>query len=748
MTVIDRVCDKTVAAIALMGLVFWGSLVAVPAEAGEPKQKASKPSTAPTIGDKTLVTWVYLANTTQRGGAVLTLITPAEPIDPTKFAGGGGSGLKSVEPTERFDAIVFGELAPGRWMAGSDCFHRTQRDQAAFPVETADAKTLVQVAIVYEGNKIHVYRNGKLYSAHEIDKPQTFRQDAMVLIGLRYVGTIGKHGFFDGAVEEVHIYDVALSTATIAALEPGKPSAPKPLAQWTFEDGTAADSMKTFPPGKLCGSARIADGKLHLDGKTGYMIAPLSEKKPMDTTPQAMFYKPTSPETGSMWDSWVFYHDGMYYLYSTCNAGGNLLDNVSMATSPDGVHWTEVGRVLSRHPDSDWLGTGSTWKSPNYENDGKFFMDYCERREGGRRVQEIYFAESTDLINWERLDDQHVFQADQRWYDPGIWTTIWTLPRPEGGLYGYWTCYPRGGKFGFGQTLDGVTWEALPPPVVQGVAGFVELGAVEKIGPKYYAMVGAAGGMMKTLVADSPDGPFILAEKNPHLLGAKKLELHRALPEFTYFARFCRAPDGLLVNHHTIARGAQGGRSPQAQVYFGLLKTAVVDDEGTLRLGWWKGNEKLKDNADVMTLSKSTAKAGSSIAMLGETLDADAGVILEGRLTLPVSKDAAPVGLYVSCGENHGSAILVYADGHCEFGEISADGSQWDVVNRVDREMDFGPVPTFRLLLKESLLEFYLNDILIECYSLPANSTGQIGLLGGEPIRIKDIKAWQCPAKP
>ncbi|MCY2989533.1 MAG: hypothetical protein NTY19_16905 [Planctomycetota bacterium] len=76
-----------------------------------------------TIADKTLVAWVAPANLTQRGGSVLTL----------------------EDPHGCFDGIVFGELSPGRWMAGSDNFHRTQRNQAHYPTETADPQTLLQM---------------------------------------------------------------------------------------------------------------------------------------------------------------------------------------------------------------------------------------------------------------------------------------------------------------------------------------------------------------------------------------------------------------------------------------------------------------------------------------------------------------------------------------------------------------------------------------------------------------------------
>ena len=67
--------------------------------------------------DKTLVSWVALANTTQQGGSALT-----------------------IQSGKAFDGIVFGEAAPGKWMAGSDYLARTQRDQQANALEKADDK--------------------------------------------------------------------------------------------------------------------------------------------------------------------------------------------------------------------------------------------------------------------------------------------------------------------------------------------------------------------------------------------------------------------------------------------------------------------------------------------------------------------------------------------------------------------------------------------------------------------------------
>ena len=72
--------------------------------------------------------------------------------------------------------------------------------------------------------------------------------------------------------------------------------------------------------------------------------------------------------------------------------------------------------------------------------------------------------------------------------------------------------------------------------------------------------------------------------------------------------------------------------------------------------------------------------------------------------------------------------------------ELAADGSfvkvrkrhnryQKGVEKRVDREMKFTNPARFRLLLKGSLMEFYLDDILIESFALPAEASGRIGVI-------------------
>ncbi|MEI7838138.1 MAG: hypothetical protein WCK05_17180, partial [Planctomycetota bacterium] len=345
-----------------------------------------------------------------------------------------------------------------------------------------------------------------------------------------------------------------------------------------------------------------------------------------------MFYKATNPKTGNMWDVWLYYHAGTYYLYSLCTTKGAIgdWDNISVARSPDGVHWIEIGPALTIHPEATWMGTGSTWGNPVAGGGGNPAFQINYSIWAGPR-QTIFFATSDDLVGWTPSGPQKEFVQDERWYERnGRWDCIWTIARPGGGLYGYWTASPKpetGGQFGFGESLDGLTWTALEPPKVSGV-GVGEVGAIEKIGQKYYMLFGT-NGHMETLVADRPQGPFTVLTRNKTLLGGH-----------TYFARFFHSPAGLLACHHSIAR--------DGRVFAGLLKGTALDADGALRLTWWPGNDALKHKP--VTVSPPAGAAKKPIRMLARKFDAQAGFVLEGKLQLPEPL-GAPRGLYVEHGK-------------------------------------------------------------------------------------------------
>lgn len=239
-----RHCHRA-AGLSWMALVFVAAMpLGVAAHAAEQEN-------TPVLADKTLVVWAAPANLTQRGGSVLTIEKP------------GGV----------FDAIVLGEITPGKWMAGSDLFTRSQKDQSHVPVETAGANTLVQIAIVYRGKQITIFRNGVSWAHYAAPSAESFGADSLVLMGLRHLDASPENRFFVGSIDDARIYATALTGEQISALKPNEPSAIPPVAWWDFEDGRAGDRMRRFAATTLLGGARIAGGRLHLDQPGACLMA-------------------------------------------------------------------------------------------------------------------------------------------------------------------------------------------------------------------------------------------------------------------------------------------------------------------------------------------------------------------------------------------------------------------------------------------------------------------------------------------
>ena len=306
------------------------------------------------IADKTLVTWVAPANLTQHGGSALTL----------------------DDGRSHFDGVVLGELSPAKWMAGSDNHRRTERKQDARPAETTNPDACVQIAIVYRGKEVTVYRNGVEYSHHTIRESQDFGDESVVMIGPRH---LGNHDFFAGAVDDARIYDCALTAEQIAALKPNAPSEPAPWAWWTFDDAAAKDRNGRFPYSRLTAGAKVENGRLVLNGRDGSFFAAsraeLLPAKPHQPSPvvtetdamvraarllrESFLADPYRPayhfcvpeDMGRPGDpNGAFYHNGRYhlmYLYNRIESGfcwGHI-------SSADLLHWRH-------HPDAIGPGHG------------------------------------------------------------------------------------------------------------------------------------------------------------------------------------------------------------------------------------------------------------------------------------------------------------------------------------------------------------------------------------------------------
>ncbi len=327
-------------------------------------ENAANPGEAasPALTDKTLVVWAAPANLSQQGGSALTL----------------------DDGQTHFDGVVFGELAAGRWMAGSDFYRRTEREQDSWPRETSPPVEFVQVAITYRDRQVTLLRNGAPYARYSMaNPPQTFGPGSLVLFGRRHLDVTEPQRSFSGRIRDARIYDRALPPETIAGLHPGVVEAgqPTPWAWWAFGDEGLREKTGRFNELRLLGDVRIADGCLVLGGNGAtFMAASVPEGGGSTGVPRSWSFTGAVPEEvvrstrllrerlladpyrpgyhfcvpedmGMPGDpNGAFYHAGTYhlmYLYSR-SGGGFCWGHIS---SRDLVHWRH-------HPDAIGPGNG------------------------------------------------------------------------------------------------------------------------------------------------------------------------------------------------------------------------------------------------------------------------------------------------------------------------------------------------------------------------------------------------------
>lgn len=186
-----------------------------------------------------------------------------------------------------------------------------------------------------------------------------------------------------------------------------------------------------------------------------------------------MIYK---PQDERLWDCWIYPHEGKYYMYhlslSPEQYGKGGWDGISLAISEDLVHWTEYGRVFTKRPEAEWIGTGMIQKMGD-----TYIMNFSEECPAG--TQNIYFATSKDLIHWERTE--HVCAPDgvhymnspmdsssayPRWDSLGIMDAVEDQPGP---YYAFLTASAKqvkhmnkNGGLGLVTSDDGLNWRCLP----------------------------------------------------------------------------------------------------------------------------------------------------------------------------------------------------------------------------------------------------------------------------------------------
>ena len=377
--------------------------------------------------DKTLVSWVSLWHLEQRGGSVLTL-----------------------QRGEEFDGIVIGELEESKWIAGSHILARTQKEQDY--AKEAAVEKLIQMAVVYESDRITIYRNGEpltTYRAENIDLLDG--DDQVVVLGIRHLGVEG-NSYIEGTIEDARIYDKALSAKELKSLEANKPSAIEPWAWWDFEDDKAEDRTGRFTNTRMV-STMLEDGRLRL-GEFGAFVATRNDETmslAVRTQPTLVNSDEYEPEILTMPDdvpeNWLtyhlahtgpdpaepgdpnpmFYYKGRYHLhYIYRNKYGFCFAHVS---SKDMLHWkwhpTTLAPPVTRH--GMFSGTGL------FTKEGKPMAIY--HGEGSGKNWIIYGLDDK-LEKWskpEAIEAKSKSNEDVRYWDPDCWLRDGTYYAISGG---------------------------------------------------------------------------------------------------------------------------------------------------------------------------------------------------------------------------------------------------------------------------------------------------------------------------
>ncbi len=500
-----------------------------------------------------------------------------------------------------------------------------------------------------------------------------------------------------------------------------------------------------------------------------------------------MLYQPR--KVYEMWDTWMYYHKGTHYLFylhrtdQSVWRGSTLIaywDGISVATSHDGVHYEEVGPIIHKADDAIWLGSGAVWQTGS-----TFIQNFSENREG---LQGVYFAESDDLIHWRRLGNEYRCVPDPRWYDVtpnGRWDCIWRVPKADGGYWGYLTARPAASDTVVGDTVgrvvsqDGRHWQAVPPPQFDwGNSAPIqvnEVGAVERIGERFYMIIGNSenyfGSRHTTEQIGGSAGMFLFSSVTAEGPFRPEIDAFRFLTSShgaTYFARFYPTPEEMLVSHHAIERCGDDPR-----IWMSPLKRAALDSKGHLRLHYWHGNDVLKGQQVPLDLSmleviKIDASSGAAwnlapsrcevaqdytgaLGLFPTRFDVNKGVMIEGALWVD---KAAPgwssVGFFIeregTSSGTTGTAVLAQTRSRTEIGHfsISEHGVYFAADDMGDQGIAASQSARFRFLLRQTMIEFYLDDLLIRSYSLPTPPSGRLGLMveSGHAI-FEDISAWE-----
>jgi hypothetical protein len=276
--------------------------------------------------------------------------------------------------------------------------------------------------------------------------------------------------------------------------------------------------------------------------------------------------------------------------------------------------------------------------------------------------------------------------------------------------------------------------------------------------------MGHTGYGVFTLVANSPNGPFVADSAAYRLCG-------NSTRWVALWARFCPMNEDVLVNGYLYS----GYSYETGETWLPPLKKAIVDPQGHLRLGYWKGNDVLHGAFASVDFSQCrkvypNGKHGDcrviangnrlelqaqpeqnsllrfhvprTVAVLDDKVDCRKGIVVEGTIqaTCRDRRLVAPTaGFYLEEKDGEGTAILLQSQGQTDIGRLTLGGRaafrSEDVIGP-GCAAPAGVVPhqnhTFRLFVRKNMFELYVDDLFVQTF----NTTHDPDVAGQVPQRI------------
>jgi len=212
-----------------------------------------------------------LVNSHTRGTTDRTLVSWFA-FDENAFEYGGVVSIQAGDDV--YDAIAF-DFQTKRWYIASEDGNRSQDEEARKnnPEEEIVAGKFIQMAAVFQGNTITIYRNGEVYTKYTID-PQNNKYDTVrspfltISIGPTHLSPKRVEKGVRGQCDDVRVYDQALTQQQVKdlKLDDISQSGLQPFAWWNFEQDPPGymDVGHKFPESRVFVRAKIEDGTLTL----------------------------------------------------------------------------------------------------------------------------------------------------------------------------------------------------------------------------------------------------------------------------------------------------------------------------------------------------------------------------------------------------------------------------------------------------------------------------------------------------